>query len=550
MRPQSQRPPLRHFLRDILKPYGSGPHSSRLNLYVDLFILAAIITSCLLVPLEHFHSKHERTYWRIEIGFAVFFVVEYLARWYASESRWRYPFTFLALIDLLAIVPTLLLLSDQSMMLRLVRGIRILRLLRLIRLLRLMRYGFLIHRALLSLRIRYSALSHTYRIEHLGRLFGWLFIAWIIGANIIYFTEAAFVAPTTGRGGAFSNYWISYWHATIALVSGIEDKEPHSLLGRIEMTALLLTGICVVGMFTGEIVSILVKKAQRLGKLAIKPPRAHFERHILILGANAQLDNVIRQVSAAASRHRPHVVVVTPEAEELRVTDTHLYRKVFAINGDPTDARVLEQANIGHASRVIVLSMGMGEASADQIDSYALMQALAVVARRRNKPVPLVVELQSEESLDFAAPLSGVDLLVGRHYGEKLISQAVLNPGVTELYVELLTFTDESNELYVVDVPPLLVGMTFLEAQLHFLDYEDEDIVLLGIDRSPPNLPSTRFWLNPAAGSSEAGEASTLSAKELQLDSDDRLVLIACERPAFANISQEDKWSGKILDRS
>ena len=58
-------------------------------------------------------------------------------------------------------------------------------------------------------------------------------------------------------------------------MSGIEDKEPISLLGRIEVTAMMVVGIVIVGMLTGEIVAILVKKAQRVGKVDRPNPWEH-----------------------------------------------------------------------------------------------------------------------------------------------------------------------------------------------------------------------------------------------------------------------------------
>jgi len=322
------------------------------------------------------------------------------------------------------------------------------------------------------------------------------------------------------------------------LISGIEDKEPLSIAGRVEVTVLLIVGICVVGMLTGEIVSILVRKAQRAGKVAVMPPSARLEQHVLILGVNSFLDNIIRQVHAALGEQH-YIVVVDPDAEELRVMEPAAYRKVFALAGDPLDERVLAQADVDQAARVIVLSPEDGNHSPQQRDNRALMKTIAVASRRPNRPV--VVELQTEESLGFAAPLEEADFVVSRHYGEKLISQSVLNPGVTEIYYRLMTFTEQSNEFYTVPVLPRLVGKTFAEAQLHFLDKDDEDMVLVGIDRSPAGQPNTRFWLNPAA---------ELSDDQLLLGKKDNLVLIAYEQPSFVEVDPEDLWSGKILQRT
>ena len=88
-----------------------------------------------------------------------------------------------------------------------------------------------------------------------------------------------------GNGeGAYNHYWQSYWHIIIVLFSGIEDKEPISLLGRVEVSILLLAGICFAGIITGEIVSILVKKIQRTGKVTILPKKSNLEQHIVIIG--------------------------------------------------------------------------------------------------------------------------------------------------------------------------------------------------------------------------------------------------------------------------
>ncbi len=66
-------------------------------------------------------------------------------------------------------------------------------------------------------------------------------------------------------------------------------------------------------------------------------------------------------------------------------------------------------------------------------------------------------------------------------------------------------------------------------------------MVLVGIDRSPPDRPSSRFWLNPAA--ELTGEGLILGAK-------DNLVLIAYEQPSFVEVDKDDLWSGKILQRT
>ncbi len=517
-----------------MEPYAGGREASAWSLAVDIFVLACIVASCALVVLEHLDLVDPGAALVLEMIFTTIFVVEYLLRWYAAPRRLLYPLTFYAIVDLVAILPSLLTMGSDMILLRVVRGVRLLRLLRLVRLVRLLRFSWLLYSGFTGVRTYLSAANHQYRLLQLGRLFLWVLMAWFVGTNVVHFTETE-MGHTTGP---FADYWTSYWNILIVLISGIEDKEPLSIAGRVEVTVLLIVGICVVGMLTGEIVSILVRKAQRAGKVAVMPPSARLEQHVLILGVNSFLDNIIRQVHAALGEQH-YIVVVDPDAEELRVMEPAAYRKVFALAGDPLDERVLAQADVDQAARVIVLSPEDGNHSPQQRDNRALMKTIAVASRRPNRPV--VVELQTEESLGFAAPLEEADFVVSRHYGEKLISQSVLNPGVTEIYYRLMTFTEQSNEFYTVPVLPRLVGKTFAEAQLHFLDKDDEDMVLVGIDRSPAGQPNTRFWLNPAA---------ELSDDQLLLGKKDNLVLIAYEQPSFVEVDPEDLWSGKILQRT
>lgn len=536
----------REILREVMEPYDPGSTYARWSLVADLFILVCILASCALVVLEHLypsdqHPELSALFWDLEVGFTVIFVIEYLLRWYSSERPWRYPFGFYAIIDLTAILPTILMAGAEMLMLRVVRGVRLLRLLRLLRLVRLfkaVRYGYLIYHGLVGLRTWALSVNYQYRLRELGKLFVWVVIAWLVGANVLYLTETRLV----GFDGPFGSYFRSYWNIVIVLISGIEDKEPISLLGRIEITVLLIFGICVVGMLTGEIVAVLVRKTQRAGKVAIKPPGGQLAEHVLILGQNSHLDNVIRQVHAATDGQH-YILVVCPGAEELSVSDPKVYRKVFALAADPIKLPVLQEACASEAVRVIILACEDHDQPAHLVDDRTLMEMVAVVCHKNQ--VPMVVELRDEQSERDALAMtdSGVEFLLSRPFGEGLISQAVLNPGVTEIYTHLMTFTTDSNEFYTMTAPAHLVGKHFTEAQLELLDYEGDDIVLVGIDRSPPNRPNTVFWLNPLAGDSGCAD------EDLVLREGDNIIVVAFERPSFAEVDQEDLWSGKVLTR-
>ncbi len=537
MRPA--RPTLRHRIAEVMEPYQGGVALNRVSLFVDLFILICILVSCTLVVVEHYVPAYEGLLWKIEIVFAAIFVVEYLLRWYAAPNRWTYPFGLFAIIDLVAILPTILVLTPDALMLRMVRGVRllrILRLLRLLRLIRLFRYGHLIRDALVRARIAASAANHQYRLGQIGRLLMWVVVAWVVGANLLHVTEVSL----GGESGPYGDYWQSYWHILIVLTSGIEDKEPLSALGRAEVTVVLLAGICVVGLFTGQIVSAVVRRSQWAGKIAMMPPGSTFANHILILGANPHLDELVRELQAALNG-RYHILVVSPRAEELEATDPLVYRNVFALAADPGLRRTLAAAGVERTTRVIVLSEPPDQETDPRIrDSRTLMVTLAVLTA--NDAVPIVAEIESPETVRQAAILHRVEFVVSQSYSARLISNAVLNPGSVEIFNHLMTFGDDTCEFYEITVPPDLVGRTFQEAQKFFLDKDEEPIVLVGLADRAREL-DTRFLLSPSAAH------GTPAPSEIILRAEDRIVVTAYTSPRCAVAEAEDLWTGKILSR-
>jgi len=210
------------------------------------------------------------------------------------------------------------------------------------------------------------------------------------------------------------------------------------------------------------------------------------------------------------------------------------------VPGDSLSPVVLDKLELEHAFRAIVLSSDEhGFTNPIDRDNRTLMETLAIVSR--NPDIPITAELRVEESLQQAKVLSHVEFMVSRHYGERLASQAALNPGVMEIYNSLMTFKKDSNAFFTIPVPIKLIGRTFKDAKLYFLNMDTESVVLVGLDRSPVNQPHSSFSLNPMSSK------SMLTKPELTLRPGDKLVLIAHEQPSFIKVDREDLWDGKIL---
>jgi hypothetical protein len=241
----------------------------------------------------------------------------------------------------------------------------------------------------------------------------------------------------------------------------------------------------------------------------------------------------------AALKGRHYILIVNRRADEIRTDGSELYKKVMALPGDTLKPAILEQANLDKALRVIILSSGrVSDRPADR-DNHTLMKTLTTYYS--NRSIPIVAEIRDLKSWKYTQALEEVEFMAAFDFGVRLISQAVLNPGVTQIFYELMTFTGDSNEFYTLPVPDELIGKTFKQAQLHFLNMDKVDITLMGIDRSTERRPNTVFFINPAR------IKNGLSQSGLVLRRHDKLVVIAYTRPFFSKSEKEDLWQGRIL---
>jgi Trk K+ transport system NAD-binding subunit len=125
---------------------------------------------------------------------------------------------------------------------------------------------------------------------------------------------------------------------------------------------------------------------------------------------------------------------------------------------------------------------------------------------------------------------------------EKLLSQAALTPGLSEVYMNLLTQSADTNEMYLEEVPEPFIGKTYEEVEREIVSIEDKDIILIGwatkVEKTEDGkaivngrgniIFENEIIINPK--SSTQGKYS----KSHTFKEGDSLVLIAYEKPELA----------------
>lgn len=203
----------------------------------DIFIMLVIVTS--LVPLAF--KEETPLLFFIDKACAAIFILDYIFRWITADFRSntrsalsfvKYPFSFMAVIDLVSILPSVTVLNSGFKVLRVVRMVRALRVLRV-----------------------FKAVRYSRSLQIIGRVFkkskeplsavGTLAVAYILISALVIIN----VEPDS-----FENFFDAVYWATVSLTTmGYGDIYPVTTIGRLVTMFSSIFGIAIVALPAGII---------------------------------------------------------------------------------------------------------------------------------------------------------------------------------------------------------------------------------------------------------------------------------------------------------
>lgn len=252
--PPTSRRSLRQVIYCQLEPgayHGTG--LSVLNRAICILILASALVA-ILETEEALANSFSQLFWAMEVSFTAIFALEYAARlWVAAEDprysngllgRLRYMVSPAAMLDLLALAPTLLMLAGSETFL--------LRFARLIRIMRLARLG------------RFTA-----AIEHLqnairSRRFEFGVSICIAGFVLLLSSSLLYLAEGSIQPEQFGSIPRAMWWSIATLTTvGYGDVYPVTALGRLLAAMTAVAGIGIIAMPTGILAAAFSDAVQR-----------------------------------------------------------------------------------------------------------------------------------------------------------------------------------------------------------------------------------------------------------------------------------------------
>ena len=213
----------------------------------DIVLLITIVSSVVAVMLESIDSIHQQYGDLLRIFewiVTIFFTIEYFLRIYAVNRPLKYIFSFMGIIDLLAIIPTyLIFIFPAAHFFTVVRSIRLIRVFRVFKLSHYLRGAHTMQIALRSSRPKIIVF-----------LFFVMILVIVLG-TLMYIIEGS--ADTKG----FDNIPNSIYWAIVTLTTvGYGDVFPATAFGKVVASFIMILGYGIIAVPTGIVTAEFSRK--------------------------------------------------------------------------------------------------------------------------------------------------------------------------------------------------------------------------------------------------------------------------------------------------
>jgi len=461
---------------------------SRLKSYFDVFMICLVLLSVFLLIYE-VDTQLTKIDMLFEHTLIILFIIEYLLRaWLYNDvhkiilehyekaryldipfrlgkaarlilaKKVEYIFTPLAVIDLLAILPSY-------------RPLSVLRVLLIFRLLKLFRY-------FKSLNLFAEVLeSKRFELYTLAIFLGFLVF---IGSTGIYLFEH----PTNSE--QVSNLFdAAYWSIVTVSSVGYGDIAPQTTGGRLVAMALILTGLGVLSFVISIIVAAFSDKMHDLRENRIYAELKRYESFVIICGFGRVGLHIARQLE----KHKQHFVIIDKnEANALKARRLGY----LVIHADASKNEVLKNAGINKRAAAVLCTTGD-----DVVNVY-----ITLTSRHLNPAIRIISRANSQDNVkklyqagvnNVIQPFEIAGMVVAEYIGQPVAFEAIL--GIIREEKEFIMETLCVHSGSVVD-----------GAKIADIGFEKRKLMLVGVISANPEhrkhknsyqVKNQHFYFNP-----------------------------------------------------
>ena len=376
---------------------------------------------------------------------------------------------------------------------------------------------------------RVNTIIQRYQLRRsLDQIFNLMLIlisVWFIGGTLTILSQWI-ISPGVQKSthDYLQYYWIVFIEVTSGFDVGGEVKRLNQLSFFITIL-MLISGMIIGGLVSGQIIAIILNAAQKAGLVAEAPNNFKFIDPIIIFGINKHLHGIISSVRRIDGNTNRDIIIIDEEADEISILDESDYKNVWYVKSDPSRRNYLKeifdrnissdfkQSDINQlykasqkSCRVILLPNQKKDSNLEFIDPETIQKAMEIETFKEN--VYTIIQLQSVKSKRYLKGKQIDEWLNISDYSTKMIAQAALSPGITNIFNNIMGGGNEdTNEMIRLSlIHDSLSNLSFRDIKNWIVNDPDIDCILLGFckflkeeDKGIERLrnPNYYFQINP-----------------------------------------------------